>query len=100
MVIPSLEIVVARTGKSWTRNPGEKLSLGFARITGESTDWQGTNVRSPSGEQTGQGNKGLKASGLLMVEGVVYLLARNAGNSQLAWSLDRGVTWPSPGVLR
>ena len=27
------------------------------------------------------------------VKGVLYLWVRNAGNSQLAWSADRGVTW-------
>ena len=28
-----------------------------------------------------------------MVDGVLYLWARNAGNAQLAWSNDRGGTW-------
>jgi hypothetical protein len=28
-----------------------------------------------------------------MVDGVLYLWARNAGNSQLAWSNDHGATW-------
>jgi hypothetical protein len=28
-----------------------------------------------------------------MVDGVLYLWARNAGNSQLVWSTDRGDTW-------
>ncbi len=28
-----------------------------------------------------------------MVEGILYLWARNAGNSQLAWSADQGKTW-------
>ena len=30
---------------------------------------------------------------MLMVDGVLYLWVRNAGNSQLAWSADRGKTW-------
>ena len=30
---------------------------------------------------------------MLMVDGVLYLWARNAGNAQLAWSNDRGQTW-------
>jgi hypothetical protein len=30
---------------------------------------------------------------MLMVDGVLYLLARNAANSQLAWSRDRGKSW-------
>jgi hypothetical protein len=28
-----------------------------------------------------------------MVDGVLYLLARNAGNAQLAWSKDHGASW-------
>ena len=30
---------------------------------------------------------------MLMVDGVLYLIARNASNAQLAWSRDRGATW-------
>jgi hypothetical protein len=44
-------------------------------------------------EAKGQGAAGRKASGLLMVEGVLYLWARNVNNSQLAWSTDHGSTW-------
>lgn len=71
----------------------EKLSLGFARITGGPADFKGVNLRSPTGEALGDGAKGRKASGLLCVDGVLYLLARNADNAQLAWSGDHGVTW-------
>src|SRR5205814_786500 len=71
----------------------EKLSLGFARIEGGADRFTGVNVRSPTIEQKGDGPKGKKASGLLMVNGVLYLWVRNAGNSQLAWSADRGRTW-------
>lgn len=46
----------------------KKLSLGFARITGGPADFQGKNVRS-AGERLGDGRRGPKASGLLMVEG-------------------------------
>jgi hypothetical protein len=71
----------------------EKLSLGFARIEGEPTTFRGFNIRSATLEQKGDGRAGKKASGLVMVDGVLYLWARNAGNSQLAWSNDRGNTW-------
>jgi len=71
----------------------QKLSLGFARIQGSSTRFRGVNVRSGSGERTGEGPKGLKASGTLMVDGILYLWVRNAHNAQLAWSADRGKTW-------
>jgi hypothetical protein len=41
----------------------------------------------------GNGKAGKKASGILMVDGALYLWARNAGNSRLAWSGDHGSTW-------
>jgi CubicO group peptidase (beta-lactamase class C family) len=70
-----------------------KLSMGFARIEGGPDAFSGVNIRSQSGETKGDGAKGPKASGMLMVDGVLYMLARNAGNSQLAWSTDHGKTW-------
>jgi hypothetical protein len=71
----------------------DKLSLGLAKVVGPPGDFIGINIRSATGEQTGDGAEGKKASGLLMVEGVLYLWARNAGNSQLAWSSDHAQTW-------
>jgi hypothetical protein len=70
-----------------------KLSLGLARIEGAFPDFVGRNVRSPSGERSGDGPAGAKASGLLAVDGVIYLWARNLENAQLAWSADGGRTW-------
>jgi CubicO group peptidase (beta-lactamase class C family) len=71
----------------------EKLSLGFARVTGSPPDFTGENLRSPTGEQRGDGRGGRKASGLLMVDGTLYLIARNANHAQLSSSRDRGRTW-------
>jgi hypothetical protein len=70
-----------------------KLSLGFARIGAGPADLRGENLPAPTLEQTGDGPTGRKASGLLSVRGVLYLLARNAGNAQLASSSDHGHTW-------
>jgi hypothetical protein len=70
----------------------QKLSMGFARITGGPADAARTNIRS-TGETHGDGPHGKKASGILSLEGVLYLLVRNAGNSQLGWSTDHGQTW-------
>ncbi|MBL7223879.1 MAG: DUF4185 domain-containing protein, partial [Candidatus Brocadiae bacterium] len=70
-----------------------KLSLGLARVAGSPPDIRGTNLRSPTAEQTGDGASGKKASGMLMMDGVLYMLARNARNAQLAVSDDRGKTW-------
>jgi hypothetical protein len=67
--------------------------MGFARIEGDPPTIKGLNIRSPSVEALGDGPAGLKASGMLMTDGVLYLWARNAGNSRLAWSRDHGKTW-------
>jgi CubicO group peptidase (beta-lactamase class C family) len=55
----------------------DKLSMGFAKITGPATDFTGANIRSDD-EQYGDGSRGKKASGMLMVEGVLYMWVRNA----------------------
>ena len=70
----------------------EKLSMGFARVEGRPDDFSGINIRS-SGERKGDGAAGAKASGMLMVDGVLYLWVRNTGNAQLAWSADHARTW-------
>ncbi len=70
-----------------------KLSLGLARIIGSPPEWRGRNMRSQEAEFLGDGRKGRKASGILCVEETLYLLVRNATNSQLGWSTDHGVTW-------
>ncbi|HEY66293.1 MAG TPA: DUF4185 domain-containing protein [Caldilineae bacterium] len=82
-------------GDGWGFEPRteRKLSLGFAKVIGSPPDFQGVNIRSPSGEREGDGALGPKASGMLMVDGVLYMWVRNVGNSQLAWSKDHGRTW-------
>ena len=70
-----------------------KLSIGFSKVTGGPADFRGVNFTAANGEFRGDGRSGRKASGLLMVDGVLYLLARNMDNAQLAWSRDHGATW-------
>ena len=70
----------------------KKLGMGFARITGTPADYHGVNLRS-DGERVGNGAQSPKASGILMVDGVLYLWVRNVSNAQLLWSTDRGKTW-------
>ena len=65
----------------------EKLSLGLVRIRGNPPNLDAENLRSDI-DQKGDGRNGLKASGLLMVDGVLYMWLRNATNAQLAWSID------------
>ncbi|HWA87118.1 MAG TPA: serine hydrolase [Opitutus sp.] len=71
----------------------EKLSMGFARVTGGPENFTGVNLRTATGEFVGDGRSGRKASGLVMVDGVLYTLARNRDNAQLGWSRDHGATW-------
>ncbi len=70
-----------------------KLSLGLAKLVGGPDGFAATNLPSPGIEQRGDGKAGRKASGLLMVDGILYIWLRNAGNAQLAWSSDRAQTW-------
>lgn len=74
-----------------------KLSLGFAKVAGLATGFSGVNLRSSSGEQKGDGKTGKKPSGMLMVNGTLYMWARNANlngaQSQLAWSSNHAATW-------
>jgi len=69
-----------------------KLGMGFARIVGPADDFRGENLRS-DGERIGNGARSGKASGIVMVGGVLYLWVRNLGNSELWRSNDRGKTW-------
>ena len=71
----------------------EKLSMGFARVAGDPSAFTGVNIRTSSGERKGDGARGPKVSGLLMVKGILYALVRNTGNAQVAWSDDRGRNW-------
>jgi hypothetical protein len=89
------DALITAYGDGWGFEPfiKPKLSLGFSKVTGGPEDFEGVNVRSESGEQIGQGQKGKKASGMLMVDGVLYMAVRNARNAQLAWSEDGGLAW-------
>jgi hypothetical protein len=69
-----------------------KLGMGFARILGPAANFRGENLRS-TGERIGDGARSPKASGILMVDGVLYLWVRNVGNSELWRSQDHGETW-------
>ena len=82
-------------GDGWGFEPRteKKLSNGLARITGGGGDFRGENIRSSEGETLGDGAQGAKASGMLAIDGTLYMLLRNVGNSQLAWSENLGVNW-------
>ncbi len=80
-------------GQGFEPHVPEKLSLGLAKVVGSPESFSGINIRSATGERKGEGAEGQKASGMLMVRGVLYLWVRNAGNSRLAWSTDHARTW-------
>ena len=86
-------------GDGWGFDPKveKKLSLGLVKISGNPPDVSGMNVRSETGEQIGEGRYGKKASGMLMVNSILYMWIRNANlkgeESQLMWSGDHGKTW-------
>lgn len=80
-------------GKGFEPFIDKKLSMGLARVEGGPEKFAGVNLRADTLETSGDGKAGKKASGILCVEGVLYLWARNAGNSQLATSKDHGRTW-------
>jgi hypothetical protein len=67
--------------------------MGLCTIAGGPSEFRGENLRSPTAERRGGGASGPKVSGLLMVDGVLYMLVRNTANAQLAWSADHGRTW-------
>ncbi|MBI1897227.1 MAG: serine hydrolase [Acidobacteria bacterium] len=70
----------------------QKMGISLAKIVGPPEAPKGVNIPSNI-ENTGMGEHGRKTSGMLMVDGVLYMWARNAGNSQLAWSTDHAKTW-------
>jgi CubicO group peptidase (beta-lactamase class C family) len=82
-------------GDGWGFVPkvDKKLSLGFARVAGGPEDFAGVNIRTETGERQGDDRRGPKASGMLFVDGVLTMLVRNTGNSQVAWSEDYARTW-------
>ena len=74
-----------------------KGSMSLARIVGDPAEFNGENLASPTGHKTSGGPEGRKASGLVMVDGVLYMWVRNLNEdgtgSSLAWSDDHAATW-------
>jgi hypothetical protein len=94
---------------AWGDGPGfdgstsrdARLSLGFARVYGDPPGFHGEDLTTSVDTPEGGGSSGIKASGLLMVDGILYMFVRNDKvpgsddftNARLAWSLDRGEHW-------
>ena len=86
-------------GFGWEPLLGSKLGLGFVSITGTGASYSGTNIHPSDGEQIGDGRSSKKGSGMLYVNGKLYMMVRNADGTgggtqcQLAWSTNYGVNW-------
>ncbi|MBN1422170.1 MAG: DUF4185 domain-containing protein [Planctomycetes bacterium] len=99
-VADDLQIAAYGDGDGFSRRTPE-LSLGFARIHGDPPHHRAEDFASDADTPKGGGNSAIKASGLLMVEGTLYMFVRNYRppgsddytHSRLAWSKDRGVRW-------
>ena len=77
----------------------ENYTLAFATVQGQPPDLHVADLVTDIDTPVGWGKKGIKASGLLMVEDALYLFVRNYEvgddwrHSRLAVSLDQGETW-------
>ena len=73
-----------------------KLGMGFAKVLDGPEGFKGVNIRS-DGENQGHGRSGKKGSGMLCVDGVLYMWVFHAdekgGQAQLAKSVDGAKTW-------
>lgn len=87
---------------SWADGTGfeqesRRLSMGFGKVIGDPPLHHGIDIPSPTGEDAGDGRSGKKASGILMVDGVLYVFARNDNkkgvHTRIGWSSDHAGTW-------
>ncbi len=95
-----LQIASYGDGKGFSRRE-PTLTLGFARVYGDPPHHRAEDLRSDADTPAGGGPAGIKSSGILMVDGKLYLFVRNYKppgsddytNSRLASSSDGGATW-------
>lgn len=80
-------------------HPERKLTLGFAKIIGNPPNHRAEDIASDADTPMGGGKAGVKSSGLLMADGVLYLFVRNYKvdgdyrHSRLAWSKNYEKNW-------
>jgi hypothetical protein len=99
-VSDELQITAFCDGKGFSQQaPG--LSQGFARVYGDPPDFRAENFKSNADTPMGGGSSGIKASDMIIVDGVLYMFVRNYKppgsddftNARLARSTDLGVKW-------
>jgi len=77
----------------------DNYTLAFATVSGKPPTHSASDLPTDIDTLVGWGKEGIKASGLLMVDGVLYLWVRNYQvdgdwrHARLAWSEDHGRTW-------
>lgn len=95
-----LQITSYGDGKGFSdRKP--RLTLGFAKIFGDPPNHRAEDLVSDADALMGGGPSGIKSSGMLMVDKILYMFVRNYKpansddytNSRLAWSSNLGVNW-------
>lgn len=86
-------------GPGFRREPKRELTLGFAKISGSPPAIVAQDILSDADTPAGGGKNGIKSSGLLMVNRVLWMFTRNYKvdgdyrHSRLAWSRDYEKTW-------
>jgi CubicO group peptidase (beta-lactamase class C family) len=90
-------------GDGWGFEPKtkKKLSMGFAKVAGQATDFKGMNIQSPDEQKKAGGGTGVKPCGMLFIDNILYMWTRNAvpvsnkrgERSKLAWSTDYAKNW-------
>jgi hypothetical protein len=86
-------------GQGFDLRPRDFLTLGFAKIMGTPPGITAKDIPSDADVVGGGGKKGIKSSGLLMVNRILYMFARNYivnedyRHSRLAWSKNYEKNW-------
>jgi len=96
----NLQITAFCDGQGFSRQAPD-LSLGFAMVFGDPPDFCAENFKSDADTPKGGGPTGIKASDMIMVDGILYMFVRNYKppgsddftNSRLACSTNRGANW-------
>jgi hypothetical protein len=86
-------------GPGFKKVPNRNLTLGFAKIAGDPPTVTAEDIVSDADTPAGWGKTGIKSSGLLMVDHVLYMFVRNYivngdyRHSRMAWSKDHEKNW-------
>ena len=96
----TLQITAFCDGRGFSKD-APSLSLGFATVLGDPPSFRAENIKSDADTPQGGGPKGIKASDMIIVDGILYMFVRNYKppgsddftNSRLACSINLGVNW-------